>query len=226
MSRTAVLVGATGLVGRHTLALLVSDPTWERVVTLTRRPLEPASSRHVSHVVDFAAVDFAALDDASALFDCHDLFCALGTTMKQAGSRDAFRRVDFEYVVRSAELAKAQGARQMLLVSAYGSNASSRVFYNRVKGEAEEAVRSLGFEAMHILRPSLLTGDRREKRAGEQIGEAVLNVLSPLMVGPLRPLRPTPAEAVARCLTRAATSDRAGVHIYDPTQIRQLGGSP
>ena len=220
MSRTALLVGATGLVGRHTLTLLASNAQWDRVVTLTRRPTEPASSSHVAHVIDFDA-----LGDDPERFACDDLFCALGTTMKQAGSRDAFRRVDFEYVVQTALRAKAQGAQQMLMVSAYGASSGSRVFYNRVKGEAEEAIQAIGFEGVHILRPSLLTGDRRESRAGEQIGERVLNVLSPLLIGPLRALRPTPAEAVARTLVRVAAGERSGVHVYDPNQIRQLGAA-
>lgn len=220
MSRTALLLGATGLVGRHTLALVAQDDTWDRVVTLTRRPLEPASPTHIPHVVDFVA-----LGDASDLFACDDLFCALGTTMKQAGSREAFRRVDFDYVVQSAELAKSHGASQMLLVSAYGASASSRVFYNRVKGEAEDTVQSIGFEAVHLLRPSLLTGDRKESRAGEIIGETVLKVVSPLLLGPLRTLRPTPAEAVARTLVHVASTAASGVHIYDPNQIRQLGSA-
>ncbi|GAB5534340.1 MAG: hypothetical protein Rubg2KO_05890 [Rubricoccaceae bacterium] len=182
--------------------------------------MEPVSSTHEPHVVDFNA-----LAEAADRFACDDLFCALGTTMKQAGSQEAFRRVDYDYVVQAAELANAQGARQMLLVSAYGASSSSRVFYNRVKGEAEDAVRAIGFEATHILRPSLLTGDRRESRAGERIGETVLNVVSPLLVGPLRALRPTPAEAVARTMVQVAAADRAGVHVYNPNQIRQLDGT-
>jgi len=220
MSRTALLLGATGLVGRHTLALLTSDARWDRVVTLTRRPLDPASSSHEPHVVDFSV-----LAESGDLFACDDLFCALGTTMKQAGSQEAFCRVDFDYVVQSAELAKAHGARQLGLVSAYGASSTSRVFYNRVKGEAENAVRAVGFEALHILQPSLLTGDRRERRAGEQIGETLLNAVSPLLMGPLRALRPTPADAVAQTLVRVASDERTGVHVYDPNQIRQLGSA-
>lgn len=218
MARRAVLIGATGLVGRLTLSLLAHDDRWESVVTLTRRSIDPVSPSHRPHVVDFDA-----LAEKASLFACDDLFCALGTTMKQAGSQDAFRRVDFDYVVRSAELAKAGGAHQMLLVSAYGASASSRVFYNRVKGEAEDVVQDMGFEAVHLLRPSLLTGDRREERAGEQIGEAVLKVVSPLLLGPLRALRPTPAVAVARTLIRVAADAQPGTHVYDPVTIRQLG---
>lgn len=220
MPRTALLLGATGLVGRHTLRLLASDTRWDRVVTLSRRPMEPVGSRHEPHVVDFNE-----LAEAADRFACDDLFCALGTTMKQAGSKDAFRQVDFGYVVQSARIAKAQGARQVLLVSAYGASSSSRVFYNRVKGDAEDAVQAIGFEAVHILRPSLLTGDRATSRAGERIGETVLTAVTPLLVGPFRALRPTPSEAVAHTLVRVAAERHKGVHVYDPNQIRQLGAT-
>ena len=216
MSRTALLLGATGLVGRHTLAALVRAATWDRVVTLARRPLAEASRHHESRVVDFDALGEMHLE-------CDDLFCALGTTMKQAGSREAFRRVDYDYVVEAALRAVEGGARQVLLVSAYGADSTSRVFYNRVKGEAEEAVRALGVEALQLFRPSLLSGDRDESRPGEQIGEAALRVVRPFLVGPLRALRPTPAQSVARALVRVGAERPAGVHAYGPNEIRDLG---
>ncbi|MEM6287054.1 MAG: NAD(P)H-binding protein, partial [Bacteroidota bacterium] len=149
-ARTAVLLGATGLVGRHVLARLAHDARWGRVVTLGRRPLPTASGTHEDHVVDFDR-----LAEQAALFACDDLVCALGTTMKQAGSEAAFQRVDLEIPFEAAQLAHRQGATQMLLVSALGADAGSRIFYNRTKGEAEDAVRSVGFEAVQILRPSL-----------------------------------------------------------------------
>ena len=220
MPRTALLLGATGLVGRHTLDLLAHDERWDRVVTLSRRPVDAVSERHQPEVLDFDE-----LASAPERFACDDLICALGTTMKQAGSREAFRRVDYGYVVDAAVLAVAEGARQLVLVSAYGANARSRVFYNRVKGQTEDAVRQLGFESVGILRPSLLTGDRDESRTGEAIGERVLNVLTPLLRGPLRPLRPTPAQSVARALVELAARAAPGVTVLDPVEIRQLGGA-
>ena len=220
MPRTALLLGATGLVGRHTLDLLAHDARWDRVVTLSRRPLDAVSARHEPGVLDFGE-----LARTPERFACDDLFCALGTTMKQAGSKEAFRRVDYDYIVDAAMLAVAEGARQLVLVSAYGANARSRLFYNRVKGEAEDAVQQLGFASVGVLRPSLLTGDRAASRPGEVWGERILTLLSPILRGPLRALRPTPAQSVARALVELAARRAPGVTVLGPVEIRQLGGA-
>ena len=216
MSRTALLLGATGLVGRHTLARLAADARWTRVVTLDRRPVPRASATHAPTVVDFDRLD----DIDPALWACDTVFCALGTTIRTAGSRAAFRRVDLDIPVHAARLARSHGATQMLLVSALGADAGSRIFYNRVKGEAEAAVQDAGFASVGIVRPSLLTGDRTETRRGEQIGEAVLGALRPLLVGPLRNLRPTAADDVAACLVALAAAQRPGVTVAEPEAIR------
>ena len=213
-ARTAVLLGATGLVGGHALRLLARDGRWGRVVTLDRRPVEAASHRHEAHVVDFDH-----LDRHADLFACDDLFCSLGTTMKQAGSREAFRRVDLDIPAEAARLAVAGGAAQGLLVSALGANAGSPIFYNRTKGEAEDAFRDAGFDAVQIVRPSLLTGDRDERRRGEQAAGTVLGALRPALVGPLRRLRPTPAVDVARALVAVAAAAPPGEQAYGPRTI-------
>ena len=215
--RTALLLGATGLVGRQTLGRLAADARWSRIVTLDRRPVAAASPTHTSHVVDFEH-----LDDASAdVWACDDVFCAIGTTIRQAGSQAAFRHVDLDIPAHVAQRAHAAGATQMLLVSSMGADAGSRIFYNRTKGQAEAAVRGVGFETVHILRPSLLTGDRAEARTGEQIAEAVLRLARPLLVGPLTNLRPTPAKDVAAALITFAAERAPGVHVHDPEQIRR-----
>lgn len=212
--RTALLLGATGLVGGHALRLLARDGRWDRVVTLGRRPMAPASRRHEDHVVDFDR-----LDEYADLFACDDLFCCLGTTMSQAGSKEAFRRVDLEIPTEAARLAVAGGAAQGLLVSALGADPGSRIFYNRTKGEAEGAFRDVGFEAVQLVRPSLLTGDREQTRRGEQVAEAVLSALRPALAGPLRRLRPTPAADVARALVAIAAAAPPGEHAYGPRTI-------
>ena len=212
--RTALVLGGTGLVGGHALRLLARDGRWGRVVTLGRRPQEPASHRHEDHVVD---VD--RLADHADLFRCDDLFCCLGTTMKDAGSKEAFARVDRDLPAEAARLAHAGGAGQALLVSALGADARSRIFYNRTKGEAEEAFRDVGFGSLAILRPSLLTGDRDEVRRGERAAETVLGALRPPLVGPLRRLRPTPAVDVARALVAVAAAAPPGAHAYGPRTI-------
>ena len=213
--RTALLLGASGLVGRHVFRRLVSDARWSRVVTLGRRPMPTAFDTHEHHIVHFDE-----LATYAAHFACDDLFCVLGTTMKQAGSREAFRRVDLEIPFEAAQLAHSAGASQMLLVSALGADPGSRIFYNRTKGEAEQAISEVGFEAVQLVRPSLLAGDRRESRLGERIGLAVLKPLSPLLRGPLSALRPTEAEDVAAALVALAAARPTGVHTYEPDAIR------
>ncbi|WP_420456955.1 NAD-dependent epimerase/dehydratase family protein [Rubrivirga sp.] len=218
--RTALLLGASGLVGGHLLRHLAADGRWARVVTLGRRPLATAGPTHEDHVVDFDR-----LAEQAALFACDDLFCALGTTIKQAGSRAAFRRVDLELPFEAAQLAHSAGATQTLLVSALGADPDSRVFYNRTKGEAERAVASVGFEAVQIARPSLLAGDRAEVRWGERVALAVLSPLAPVLRGPLAALRPTEADDVARALVAVAAARPAGTHVYPPEAIREWARS-
>ena len=212
---TVLLLGATGLVGRHALRAFAADPQWDRVVTLDRRPIASAGPTHEPHVIEFDR-----MDEAADRFACDTLVCTLGTTMKQAGSEAAFRHVDLEIPFQAAQLAHAAGATQMLLVSALGADPDSRIFFNRVKGEAEQHVQEVGFETVQILRPSLLTGDRDETRLGERLGEAVLTLATPLLQGPLKVLRPTPAEDVGRALAVLAARRPLGVHIVDPPAIR------
>ena len=218
--RTALLLGATGLVGSHVLGRLADDPRWGRVVTLGRRPMASASPTHEDHVVDFDR-----LADHADLFACDDLFCCLGTTIKQAGSEAAFRRVDLEIPSESAQRAAGAGASQMLIVTAWGADADSRLLYTRTKGEVERAARSVGFQALQILRPSLPTGDRNEFRLGERIGQAVGAVVGPLLRGPLAPLRPISASEVARAMVEIAAQRPTGAHVYGPDDLRQRAGA-
>lgn len=212
--RRVLLAGATGLVGRELNALLGADPGVREVVALVRRPL-PDAARHPrlrDAVVDFEAL--AALEARADLFAVDQVVCALGTTIKQAGSQEAFRRVDFEYPLRIATLALAHGARHFLLVSALGADAGSRVFYNRVKGELEDAVRALGFRGVTIARPSLLEGDRADVRAGEVLASK----LAFLIPGRWKPVH---ARQVARAVVQAAARDAKGVHIMENQELRR-----
>lgn len=203
--RSALLLGATGLVGSSCLDLLLDDDRYERVRVISRRPLRRRHPR-----LDEQVIDFEKLQEKAELFAVDDVFCCLGTTMSRAGSEAAFRKVDHDYPVRSAELAAGEGAEQFLMVSALGADPESRIFYNRVKGEAEVAVKRLPLRAIWILRPSLLLGDRAELRIGERIASAVAIPLSPLMVGSLRRYRPISAHDVARAMVRLAHQQGTG----------------
>jgi uncharacterized protein YbjT (DUF2867 family) len=216
--RVALLVGATGLVGGHCLDLLLGDASYARVIALTRRPLARTHAKLDARVVDFDRLGETAGDVAA-----DDVFCCLGTTIRAAGSQEAFRRVDFAYPVETARLAAANGARRFLIVTAMGANARSRIFYNRVKGEVEAAVRAMAFESVVILRPSLLLGERAERRAGEETGKRVMSVVGPLLVGPLRKYRGIEGGTVARAMVRLAKVAGPGVCIVESDEIARLG---
>jgi len=214
VSRTALLAGATGLVGGCLLDELLRNPAWGRVVALVRRELR---RKHARLLQRFA--DYEQLDDLSDVLAADDVFCCLGTTMRKAGSRDAFYKVDFTYVHELARAALAHGATQFLLVSALGANPRSRIFYSRVKGQVEDAVSRLPYRAVHIFRPSLILGERAERRTGERIGMAVARVVSPLLIGSLRRYRPIPAADVARAMVRAALAGTQGIEIWEYDQL-------
>ncbi len=208
-SRTVLVLGATGLVGRSLVNLLLREPSILSVTTLVRRaadlPSDPRLSVHLT--------DFEHLDDHADAFRVDQVFCALGTTMRQAGTRERFRLVDHDYPLKAAHLSRARGANHYLLVSALGADPSSRIFYNRVKGETEADITRVGFPSLSIGRPSLLVGPRSEVRLGERIGH---------LLGQLAPpsFRPIAAVDVAGALTLAARESRLGVRILMSKEMR------
>jgi uncharacterized protein YbjT (DUF2867 family) len=205
-ARSALLAGATGLVGHALLPLLLASLHYERVHVLLRRavPHLPAHPKLQLHMVNF--------EQLPALPAVDDVYIALGTTIKVAGSQAAFRRVDFDAVVNTARAGRAAGARRLIVVSALGADAQSRVFYNRVKGEMQQAVAALGYESVVIAQPSLLLGDRaavgQSARAGE---EWAARLLGPVARWVPRSVRPIGADVVAHAMLRAALEARPGV---------------
>jgi uncharacterized protein YbjT (DUF2867 family) len=210
----AIVAGATGLVGQALMRQLAAESTWREVRALVRAALPPDLS---GTTVVAIQPDYARLEPPPLWAAADHVFCALGTTMRQAGSAAAFRRVDFDYPVALARAARARGARHFLLVSALGADPASRVFYNRVKGEVEAAIITLGFRSVTIARPSLLLGRRTEPRLAEQLGK-VLGVLAPPR------WRPVPASRVARALVDAAKRDAPGVRILENRELRAAAG--
>lgn len=212
-SRSAVVAGGTGLVGNKLLQLLGADPNYDRVTSLVRREA-PTPPGVVAQQVDFERLDELVVPQVN------DAFCCLGTTRRAAGSDAAFRRVDFDYVVAFARLAKRAGAQRFLLVSSLGASRDSALLYPRTKGESEAAIEAIGFTTVVILRPSLLLGDRAERRFGETVAIQASRLIGPLLIGPLRRYAPTEATAVARTLVRAAATAPAGVTIIESESIR------
>ncbi|APA68712.1 NAD-dependent dehydratase [Janthinobacterium sp. 1_2014MBL_MicDiv] len=199
-----ILIGATGLVGRAVLRLALADARVTGVVAPSRRAL-PAQPKLQAPVVDFDRLPADA-----PWWQAHAVICTLGTTMKAAGTRQVFRRVDHDYPLAAARLALAAGTRAYVLNSAAGANASSRIFYNRVKGELERDLEQLGFASLTHVRPGLIGGEREVARAGEGAALRILRVLGPML--PPR-WRINPAPRIASALLEAAIAAAPGVHV-------------
>src|SRR5216110_974340 len=215
LSRSALVAGATGLIGSHVLQLLLADNEWSRVVTVGRRPVPGLHQKLQQRVLDLGE-----LETVSDLTHVDDVFCCLGTTIKQAGSQPAFRLVDHAFVVGLARAGLRAGATQFLLVSAIGADRKSRVFYSRVKGETEAAIRALPYRGIQIFRPSLLLGERPEFRLGERIAMLGAPVLPALLFGRLRRYRPIHAATVARAMVAIAQEVPRGPNVFEYDAMR------
>jgi len=217
---TALLAGATGLVGRALLARLLGADRRQRVIVLARKPLPTTIARDPRLTVLIG--DMAALAAESGPID--DAYIALGTTIKVAGSQAAFRAVDLDLVVAIARAARQTGARRLAVVSALGADRRSSVFYNRVKGEMEETVSALGYESVVLARPSLLLGDR------ESLGQPTrsVEVWAARLLGPLLPLvpagvRPIAAPVVAAAMVAALDEAAPGTRVLSSADLQRLG---
>jgi len=215
VAKSALVAGATGLVGRECVDLLLANPEFTRIVALVRRSLPKDID---SERLKVEKVDFEHLDDRGEVFGVDVIICALGTTMRAAGSEGAFRIVDYDYPLALAKLGYARGARHFLLVSSQGANAESGVFYPRVKGELENAVSEIGYRSLTIVRPSFLIGEREERRFGEELGRR-FGFLAPPRYRPVR------ATVVAAALVRAAAEDIPGKRIIENREIRRMNQS-
>jgi uncharacterized protein YbjT (DUF2867 family) len=214
MSRTAVIAGATGLVGGVLLDRLLADGAWDRVVTVGRRPVDREHPKLEQLVVSFT--------DLPDLAPCTEVFSCLGTTIRAAGSQQAFRAVDHDAVVALAAAAYRAGAERFLHVTALGASPRSRIFYNRVKGEVERDVAASGVPTTVAFRPSMLDGHRHESRPAEQLGLVAMRAVGPL----LGRYRPTPVDALAAAMVSEARAGRPGHRVVEAAGIRRdLGGA-
>ncbi|GAA4026738.1 oxidoreductase [Hymenobacter glaciei] len=210
MQKTALLAGATGLIGSQLLPLLLASERYAKVIVVGRKAVPTIHPKLVQVVTELDKLEAVRLK-----LIADDVFCCLGTTMAQAGSKEAFFKVDFLYVVQLAALAAGNFAAQFMVVSSMGADAESRIYYSRVKGEMEAAVQQAPFRAIHIFRPSLLLGERATPRLGERLGAVVLKLTRPLLRGPLQKYRPVPGAAVAAAMLRAAEDDGGGVRVHE-----------
>ncbi|WP_266367532.1 Rossmann-fold NAD(P)-binding domain-containing protein [Tellurirhabdus rosea] len=210
-SKTALVIGATGLIGDLLTHLLVDSSAYERVKVLVRRPLGWQHPRLQEVQFDFDHPN-------GLLVQADDIFCCLGTTIKQAGSQEAFRKVDYQYPLDIARLGRSNGAHQYFLVSAMGSDVNSRIFYNRVKGEVERDIFAVGYPTFVVVRPSLLLGNRKETRLGEKVGEVVMRLFAPLIPSKYKAVK---AQSVANALFSLAQKRLAGIHVVESDELRK-----
>tara|TARA_R110000824_G_scaffold366730_2_gene555727 strand:+ start:255659 stop:256336 length:678 start_codon:yes stop_codon:yes gene_type:complete len=217
--RVALLAGSTGLVGGYVLRELLASPLYSELVAVTRKEIAASDPKLKQIVGPLEELESAV---AEAQVAATDAFCTLGTTIKVAGSQAAFRKVDFDYVVGFARAAKAAGARNFALVTAVGASAESKIFYSRVKGEVEEAVKEIGFDALHIFHPGLLLGSRNESRQGESLMMKLSPFMNPLMIGSAAIYKSIPAETVAAAMIAAVGRDGEGVKTYTYRQMVTL----
>mgnify|MGYP006393809719 CR=1 FL=1 len=222
-----MLLGASGLTGQTVLPSLMAQPGVTEVIALLRHRLKDVDDVDHNRRLQQVIVDFEQLASESGHFAVDGVACCLGTTRKQAGSKAGFRRVDFDYVVQAAQLAKAAGARCFSVISAQGADPGSPIFYSRVKGEMEEALISLNFDHLAIFRPGLLIGNREESRPAEALFGRLAPVLDRALIGPLRRYQSTDAEqlgaAIAAELAQALVrGDYARVSILTNEEIQRL----
>ncbi|HXG39250.1 MAG TPA: oxidoreductase [Bacteroidota bacterium] len=218
--RTALLFGASGLVGRQCLNELLAKDAYSDVHLFLRNPIPITHAKLKQHIINFDQ-----LPEYAALIKGDDLFCCLGTTMRKAGSQEAFEKVDYGYPLQIAQLASANDVGQYLLVTSIGADPSSSNFYLRTKGKVEEAVKFIPFHAVLIFRPSFLLGSRQESRFGERIGIMAVRALTAAPVSPLKKYRPIAASAVARAMVRQALANLTGIHIFESDEIQTLGAA-
>lgn len=214
---TALVVGGTGLVGTA-LRLRLTPDRFDPVWLLTRRSQTKSQpNQHWVHT------DFNTWPEASAMdLQGATLFCALGTTLKKAGSRGAFVALDRDLVVNTAHWARDLGVRRCLFVSSLGADPQSRQLYLRTKGEAEQELIALGFDRLILMRPSLLLGDRDEFRPGERLGAALGALLRPVLAGPLLKYRPVQADQVAAAMVAAASTQGPAIDIWESERISRF----
>jgi len=203
--RTAILAGASGLIGKELVQKLINSDQYRLIYLLSRRKGEFTHEKIRELVIDFEKIDQLIFDEP-----VDDVFCTLGTTMKQAGSRDNFKKVDFEYVVALANLGKQSGATKFLVISAMGADSKSAIFYNKVKGMTEEALIKIGYDQLIIFRPSLLLGKRPEARFAERLLGVFMKTFNFLIPDNYKAIQ---AEKVADSMLKIAINSTASVLI-------------
>ncbi|GAB3332364.1 oxidoreductase [Marivirga atlantica] len=217
--RIACITGATGLVGGHLLDMLIEDDSFEQVIVVNRRSQELQDESKVKEVI---MDDFSNMNNHQTELKATDYFCCLGTTINKAGSKENFKKVDYQYVVDFAAVAKEHDGDSFSLISAMGAKSSSMIFYNKVKGETEDAVKSLKINRTYIHRPSLITGERNEKRSGEATAKWLMTKLDFIFKGPLKKYGPVSAKQIAHAMKHFALNSSENFKVIESDKIQEV----
>lgn len=215
--RTALIVGATGLVGSMVLDTLIADDYYEKIKVVTRR-----STGKKHRKLEEILVDFDNLKNHADLLKANHVFCCLGTTIKTAGSKEKFVLVDKVYPLSLAKITKENGASEFLIITALGASKNSWVFYNKVKGSVQDELIKMKFDALHILQPSLIIGDRNEKRSGEKLAQLFFEKADFLFQGPLKKYAGIEAKVIAESMVYYAKEGTKGTHIHESDEIQTV----
>lgn len=210
--KTAIIAGASGLIGSSLYKMLLEAPQYDCVHLLVRKNIDVVHPKLVQHVVDFEK-----LHDQPIEFQVDDAFCTLGTTITKAGSKTAFIRVDHDYVISFAEIALAAGASGFYLVSSMGANPASNIFYNKVKGLVEEDLKMLEFPRLGIFRPSLLLGPRVEKRSGEKFASWMMKALDFMIPAKYKAIH---VDQVALRMVEAASRSEKEIFVFESDKLQ------
>jgi len=209
--KTALIAGASGLTGSYLLKLLLENKTYSEVKVLVRKPMNIEHSLLQQIVCDYENPD-------PAVIKADHVYCCLGTTMKKAGSKEVFRKVDYEYPLQIAQAAHQNGADKFALVSAMGANSKSVFFYNKVKGQLEEALKEIPYEVTHIFHPSMLLGPRKEFRFGEELGKILMKIFRYFLPSNMKPIH---ASQVAACMHDYMNGKERGIHVIPSGQMQK-----
>ncbi len=215
--KTALIIGSTGLIGSHLLNLLLDSNDYIKVITFVKRDTGLKHPKLTQHIIDFDKPE-----TYKELIVGDDFFCTIGTTIKKAGSKEAFRKVDFEYPKQFAASALENKVKQFLIISSLSADANSGNFYLKTKGEIQDFLKKCNFESVAVLQPSLLLGNRTEFRLGEKIGAFFVKTLSFLLLGNLKKYKAIQAEDVARAMFIIAQKNNSGFKIYESDSIQEI----
>jgi uncharacterized protein YbjT (DUF2867 family) len=220
MSKTAIVIGATGLVGKELVNNLLKDNYYDTIKVFLRKPLTIENNRLKQFIIDFDDIK-----KSSDNIEGDVVFCSLGTTIKVAGSQEAFSKVDYSYVLNFAEAAKKNTVKQFILVSSLGVSEAGGNFYLTVKRDVENALKKLNFHSLVIVRPSMLLGERNETRIAEMIGKSLMNSLRFLFIGKLKKYKAIEAKIVAHAMVSLSKTDLEGVSVFESDRLHELGKS-